>query len=275
VTWVLNQNHCHHICVNACGFCGFSEAGESVSTLRKRSSGARRQAKKAGIHEICTSAAWHPDFTAESYTDTYRGSKKLMPPGCTSSIEPNGGGICGTKERNLTEEVLHRMKEQVWLDGRDCCRDPCGSVRKMICPEDPVRRNGSGSSRGGIQWTPHHRIDHVRLRTDRRVRISNSFGNLDRSGITEFVPLSFILMEQSPVPEGRARAGRPPAGRFLMVVVSRRVSRQFPDVWCRGSRTREACPALAHGRANDLGGTCSRSDLEGAGHKIRLPRSPR
>ncbi len=69
VTYVRNQNiNVTNLCVNACGFCGFSKkpGDEGIyfhdeAVIREKAA----LAKSRGVSEICTVSGLHPAFTAQ------------------------------------------------------------------------------------------------------------------------------------------------------------------------------------------------------------------
>ncbi|MCX6696522.1 MAG: 7,8-didemethyl-8-hydroxy-5-deazariboflavin synthase subunit CofH, partial [Methanoregula sp.] len=76
VTYVRNQNiNVTNICVNSCGFCGFSKKpGENGIYFHEREAIQKKAAlaRSRQVTEICTVSGLHPAFTAQSYIDVYR-----------------------------------------------------------------------------------------------------------------------------------------------------------------------------------------------------------
>ena len=76
VTYVRNQNiNVTNICVNTCGFCGFSKKPGDAGTFLFGTEEIREKAalaRKRNVTEICTVSGLHPDFDAASYTGIIR-----------------------------------------------------------------------------------------------------------------------------------------------------------------------------------------------------------
>src|SRR5512147_3050216 len=76
VTYVRNQNiNVTNLCVNACGFCGYSKKPGDEGIYFHDPAAIKRkvaQARERKVTEICTVSGLHADFTLESYTDVYR-----------------------------------------------------------------------------------------------------------------------------------------------------------------------------------------------------------
>jgi FO synthase subunit 2 len=101
VTYVRNQNiNVTNLCVNACGFCGFSKKpGDEGIYFHDRAAIQKKVslAKERRVTEICTVSGLHPDFTAQSYTD-------VDPRGSTgnphSRQQPDGSCVCSQKKQD-------------------------------------------------------------------------------------------------------------------------------------------------------------------------------
>ena len=130
VTWVRNQNiNVTNLCVNACGFCGYSKkpGDEGIyfhdrAEIQKKA----RMAKERQVTEICTVSGLHPDFTAQSYIDVYRWIHEAAPEVHLHASNPMEVAYAAKKSGMTTGEVLAAMKGRAQLDVRDCRGDPCG-----------------------------------------------------------------------------------------------------------------------------------------------------
>ena len=114
VTYVRNQNiNVTNICVNACGFCGFSKKlGDEgcyfhdETVIREKAA----LAKSRNVTEICTVSGLHPAFTAQSYIDVYRWISEAAPGVHLHASNPMEVAYAARRSRMTTEEVLSQMK---------------------------------------------------------------------------------------------------------------------------------------------------------------------
>jgi FO synthase subunit 2 len=83
VTYVRNQNiNVTNICVNACGFCGFSrKQGDPDAYFFDKAvvQGKATRARERRVTEICTVSGLHPDFTADSYVNILTWIREAAP----------------------------------------------------------------------------------------------------------------------------------------------------------------------------------------------------
>ena len=140
VTYVRNQNiNVTNLCVNACGFCGYSKKpGDDGIYFHDKAEIQKKAAlaKERKVTEICTVSGLHPDFTAQSYIDVYRWIHEAAPGIHLHASNPMEVAYAAKKSRMSTVEVLEAMKE-AGLDSM------CGtaaeilvdSVRDTICRE--------------------------------------------------------------------------------------------------------------------------------------------
>jgi len=266
VTYVLNQNvNITNLCVNACGFCGFSKkpGDEGIYYYGKEDIQARaRLAKERGVTEICTVSGLHPDFTVGSYLDAYRWIKEAAPGVHLHASNPMEVAYAARKSGSTTGEVIRLMRE-AGLDSM------CGTaaeilvdeVRKKICPGKiptgewiRIIREAHAS---GLPTTATIMYGHCEEDSDwvAHLRILREIQD-ETHGFTEFVPLSFIHMATPLFREGGARAGATGREDLLMIAVSRLYLdnfRNFQVSWVKEG-VKFAQVALLAG-ANDLGGT--------------------
>ena len=115
VTYVRNQNiNVTNLCVNACGFCGFSKKPGDEGIYFHDETMIRRKAKEAykrGVSEICTVSGLHPDFTAQSYTDVYRWIRESAPGVHLHAGNPMEVAYAAKKSRTTSAHVLDMMRE--------------------------------------------------------------------------------------------------------------------------------------------------------------------
>ncbi len=277
VTYVLNQNiNVTNLCVNRCGFCGFSKkpGDDGVYFYKKEEIQKRaRLAKSRGVTEICTVSGLHPDFTAESYAGIYRWIRKAAPNVHIHASNPMEVAYAAKKSRMSTREVLMAMKEaglgslcgtaaEILVDG----------VRTVICPQKVSTKEWvriiKEAHQLGIPSTATIMYGHCESEKDRvhHLAILRKIQDETR-GFTEFVPLSFIHMNTPLFKEGRARAGATGREDLLMVAVSRLYLDNFTNIqvsWVKEGVKMAQLSLLAG--ANDLGGTMFEESIsKGAG----------
>ena len=115
VTYVRNQNiNVTNLCVNACGFCGYSKKpGDEGIYFHDKAEIQRKVAlaTERKCTEICTVSGLHPDFTAQSYTDVYRWIHEAAPKIHLHASNPMEVAYAAKKSRMSTVAVLEAMKE--------------------------------------------------------------------------------------------------------------------------------------------------------------------
>jgi len=277
VTYVLNQNiNVTNLCVNRCGFCGFSKkAGDAGVYLYKKEEIQKRAglAKSRRVTEICTVSGLHPDFTAESYVDIYRWIREAAPGVHIHASNPMEVAYAAKKSRMSTRDVLAAMKEaglgslcgtaaEILVDG----------VRKAICPQKVSTKEWVRIIREahqlGIPSTATIMYGHCESEKERVLHLAILRKIQDETrGFTEFVPLSFIHMNTPIFKEGRARAGATGREDLLMFAVSRLYLDNFTNIqvsWVKEGVKMAQLGLLAGG--NDLGGTMFEESIsKGAG----------
>ena len=266
VTWVRNQNiNVTNICVNNCGFCGFSRKegdpdayfyGEDV--IRERAA----QARERGVTEICTVSGLHPGFNARSYVQVYSWLREEAPKVHIHAGNPMEVSYAARKSGIPTREVLKQFKEaglsSMCGTAAEILVDP---VRQVICPGKINTaewiRIIEEAHRMGIPTTATIMYGHCETVEDRVRHLSILRNIQDRTGgFTEFVPLSFIHMNTPLYREGKARAGATGREDLLMVAGSRLFLDNIPHIqvsWVKlGQKMAQVC-LMAGG--DDLGGT--------------------
>lgn len=277
VTYVRNQNiNVTNICVNSCGFCGFSKkpGDEGVYFYDKREIQKKAAlAASRGVTEICTVSGLHPGFDAESYTDVYRWIHEAAPGVHIHASNPMEVAYAAKKSGISTREVLCAMKAAG-------LGSMCGTaaeilvdeVRKKICPQKVRTRDWvriikeahllsiptTATIMYGHCETEHDRVEHLSIL--RKIQD-------ETHGFTEFVPLSFIHMNTPLYKKGLARAGATGREDLLMVAVSRLFLDNFKNIqvsWVKEGVKMAQLGLLAGG--NDLGGTMFEESIsKGAG----------
>jgi FO synthase subunit 2 len=277
VTYVRNQNiNVTNLCVNACGFCGYSKkpGDEGIyfhdrEALRKKVA----LAKERKVTEICTVSGLHPDFTAKSYTDVYRWIHEAAPGIHLHASNPMEVAYAAKKSRMSTVEVIEAMKAAG-------LNSMCGTaaeilvdeVRKKICKEKiPTKewiRIITEAHGLGVPTTATIMYGHCETDSDRVKHLGILRDIQDEtSGFTEFVPLSFIHMNTPIFRAGKARAGATGREDMLMVAVGRLFLDNFKNVqvsWVKEGIKMAQLGLIAG--ANDLGGTVFEESIsKGAG----------
>ena len=217
VSWVLIQNFTvANLCVNSCGFCGFSKKPGFAriyfhikEEIRKKAA----LAKERCVSEIYTVSAIHPAFTTQSYIDVYQWIRKAALGVHLHASNPMEVAYVAEKSGMCPREVMVAMKEAGL--GSMCgtaAEILVNSVRDLIChekipPAEWVRiiKEAHGLD---IRTTATIMYGHCETNAD-RVRHLAILSKIQDSthGFTEFVPLSFIHMSTPIYRAGIARAG--------------------------------------------------------------------
>jgi len=266
VTYVRNQNiNVTNLCVNACGFCGFSrKPGDTdlffhdEATVRAKA----RQARERNVTEICTVSGLHPEFDAQSYVDIYSWIRDEAPGIHIHASNPMEVAYGARKSGLSTREVLELMRgaglgtlcgtaAEILVD----------DVRAVICPDKidtatwaRIIREAHGL---GIRSTATIMYGHCENEADRARHLAVLREIQDETGgFTEFVPLSFVHPNTPLYRAGLARPGATGREDLLMFAVSRLFLDNFDHIqasWVKLG-TKMAGMALLSG-ADDLGGT--------------------
>ena len=266
VTYVRNQNiNVTNLCVNACGFCGFSRKPGDPDVYRYDETVVRKKAREArerNVTEICTVSGLHPGFDAQSYIDIYSWIRDEAPAVHIHASNPMEVAYAARRSGLSTREVLIAMKAA----GLSTL---CGTaaevlvddVRRVICPDKIDTATWARVIREahylGIPSTATIMYGHCESDADRARHLGILREIQDEThGFTEFVPLSFIHENTALYRAGLARAGATGREDLLMFAVARLFLDNFDHVqasWVKlGTKMAEA--ALLAG-ADDLGGT--------------------
>ena len=277
VTYVRNQNiNVTNLCINACGFCGFSKKpGDEGIYFHNRQviEEKARLAKSRGVSEICTVSGLHPAFTAQSYIDTYRWISEAAPGVHLHASNPMEVAYAAQKSQMTTKEVLSQMKaaglSSMCGTAAEILVDP---VREKICPQkistEEWVRIIQEAHHLGIPTTATIMYGHCESDNDRvrHLAILRQIQDETR-GFTEFVPLSFIHMNTPIFRNGQARAGATGREDILMVAVARLFLDNFKNIqvsWVKEGIKMAQLGLIAG--ANDLGGTMFEESIsKGAG----------
>jgi FO synthase subunit 2 len=279
VTYVLNQNiNVTNICVNSCGFCGFSrKEGDADAYFHDRETIIRKatEAKRRGVTEICTVSGLHPDFDVESYADIYRCIGEGAPGVHIHASNPMEVAHAARRSGITTREALRSMKDAGLAS-------LCGTaaeilvdrVRKVICPGKVSTAEWVRIIREahelGIPSTATIMYGHCDTEED-RIRHLSILREIqdDTGGFTEFVPLSFIHMETPLYRKGLAVAGATGREDLLMFAVSRLFLDNILHIqssWVKLGKKLAQLGLIAG--ADDLGGTLFEESISrGAGAK--------
>jgi FO synthase subunit 2 len=277
ITYVRNQNiNVTNLCVNSCGFCGFSKKpGDEGIYFHDKSEIQKKAtlAKMREVSEICTVSGLHPDFTVRSYCDVYRWIHEVAPGIHLHASNPMEVAYAAKKSNMSTHEVLMDMKAAGL--GSMCgtaAEILVDAVRKKICAQkvstDEWGRIIREAHALGIPTTATIMYGHCETDEDRvhHLAILREIQDETR-GFTEFVPLSFIHMNTPLFRAGKARAGATGREDLLMVAVARLFLDNFQNIqvsWVKEGIKMAQLSLIAG--ANDLGGTMFEESIsKGAG----------
>ena len=266
VTYVRNQNiNVTNLCVNACGFCGFSRKPGDPDSFCHDEAVVREKARAArerGVTEICTVSGLHPAFDVESYVNIYSWMRKEAPGVHIHASNPMEVAYAARKSGISSREVLELMREA----GLSTL---CGTaaeilvddVRRVICPDkiDTATwiRIIKEAHEMGIRSTATIMYGSCESEADRARHLEILREIQDETGgFTEFVPLSFVHPNTPLYRAGLARPGATGREDLLLFAVSRLFLDNFDHIqasWVKIG-TKMAGMALLAG-ADDLGGT--------------------
>jgi len=266
VTYVRNQNiNVTNLCVNACGFCGFSRKPGDPDGFFHDEAAVRekvRAARGRSVTEVCTVSGLHPEFDAQSYVDIISWVRDEAPGVHIHASNPMEIAYAARQSDLSTREVLIMM--QAAGLGTLCgtaAEILVDEIRRTICPEKIDTATWIRIIREahdlGIRSTATIMYGHCESEADR----ARHLGILreiqdDTRGFTEFVPLSFVHKKTPLFRAGLARPGATGREDILMVAVSRLFLDNIRNIqasWVKVG-TKMAEMALLSG-ANDLGGT--------------------
>jgi FO synthase subunit 2 len=266
VTYVRNQNiNVTNLCVNACGFCGFSRKPGDPDSFCHDEAVVREKARAArerGVTEICTVSGLHPAFDVESYVNIYSWMREEAPGVHIHASNPMEVAYAARKSGISSREVLELMREA----GLSTL---CGTaaeilvddVRRVICPDkiDTATwiRIIKEAHEMGIRSTATIMYGSCESEADRARHLEILRKIQDETGgFTEFVPLSFVHPNTPLYRAGLARPGATGREDLLLFAVSRLFLDNFDHIqasWVKIG-TKMAGMALLAG-ADDLGGT--------------------
>lgn len=287
ITYVRNQNiNVTNICVNACGFCGFSRTRGDPDAYffdRVAVQGKAAKARERNVTEICTVSGLHPDFNADSYVNILTWIREAAPGVHLHASNPMEVAYGAARSGISTAEMAGRLKEAG-------LGSMCGTaaeilvdrVRTVVCPgkvdsatwERIIRE----VHRLGIPTTATIMYGHCETPQDqvRHLAILRSIQD-DTGGFTEFVPLSFIHMETPLYRKGIARAGATGREDILMIAVSRLFLDNILHIqssWVKLGKKLAQLGLIAG--ADDLGGTMYEESISrGAGARDTEYLDPR
>lgn len=266
ITYVKNQNiNVTNLCINACGFCGFSKKPGDVGVYRLTKEQVQEKAILANerrVTEVCTVSGLHPEFTAQSYLDIFSWIREKAPHVHIHASNPMEVAYAASKSGWSTEKVLREMK-------RAGLNSLCGTAAEIL--DDQVRRVICPQKIDTTTWIRIIKEAHsLAIPTtatimygayednDARIRHLEIIRNIqdETAGFTEFVPLSYIHLNTPLFRSGIARSGATGREDILMYAVSRLFLdnvRNLQVSWVKlGSKLAQL--GLLAG-ANDLGGT--------------------
>ena len=202
VTYVRNQHiNVTNLCVNACGFCGFSRKPGDADAYLHDEVAVREKARAArerGVTEVCTVSGLHPDFDAQSYIDIISWIRDEAPGVHIHASNPMEVAYAAQRSGISTREVLIGMKAAGL--GTLCgtaAEILVDSVRAVICPDKIDTATWVRIIREahdlGIRSTATIMYGHCESVEDRarHLAILREIQD-DTRGFTEFVSLSFI-----------------------------------------------------------------------------------
>jgi len=137
VTYVRNQNiNVTNLCVNACGFCGFSRKPGDPDSFCHDEAVVREKARAArerGVTEICTVSGLYPAFNADSYVNIYSWMREEAPGVHIHASNPMEVAYAARKSGISSREVLELMREA----GLSTL---CGTAAEILCNPAHLRR---------------------------------------------------------------------------------------------------------------------------------------
>ncbi|MGP0075775.1 MAG: 7,8-didemethyl-8-hydroxy-5-deazariboflavin synthase subunit CofH [Bryobacteraceae bacterium] len=275
VGYVINRNvNFTNVCVKRCGFCAFSRGHRAeqgyflpVEEILRRV----REAWDLGATEVCMQAGLPPRIDGRFYIDLCAAIKREIPEIHVHAFSPEEILYGATLSDRSLEDYLMAMKDvglgslpgtsAEILDDR---------VREVISPGRISTRDWMAVIRTahklGIPTTSTIMYGHIETALDRARHLELLRGiqkeslEKGKTGITEFVPLSFIAAEapmakKSQVPGIQSHVSREDVLRMYAV------ARLMLDAWIPNIQATwvKQGPALAQeclkAGANDFGGT--------------------
>jgi FO synthase len=202
VTFVVNRNiNVSNICVVGCAFCGFGQGKRSPDAYehdREEFTRRVREAVAYGASEICIQSGIHPDWTLEDYLSWLRLAKQIAPELHLHAYSPmEVAHMCDISGLPPAEVFAQLAQAGLGSTPGTAAEVLHDGVRQRISPNKlPVARWVEiieASHAAGLRSTatvmfghieePWELAEHMRVVRELQERTS---------GITEFVPLSFI-----------------------------------------------------------------------------------
>jgi FO synthase subunit 2 (EC 2.5.1.-) len=267
VTFVRNQNiNVTNICINSCGFCGYSRKPGDPDAYEHTLGTVVRKAREAleehQITEICSVSGLHPDYDADQYAGIIAAIREGAPGVHIHAGNPMEVAYAARQSGISTEAVLKMLNEAglASLCGT-AAEILVDSVRDRICPgkipTDEWVRVITEAHNMGIPTTATIMYGHIESDADRARHLAIVRDIQDETrGFTEFVPLSFIHQQTPIYQKGLARAGATGREDILMHAVSRLFLDNIKNIqvsWVKLGQKMAQLLLLAG--ANDLGGT--------------------
>ncbi len=267
VTFVRNQNiNVTNVCINSCGFCGFSRKPGDPDAYEHTLDMVCRKAREAldqhQITEICSVSGLHPDYDADQYAGIIAAIRAGAPDVHIHAGNPMEVAYAARQSGISTEAVLKMLKEAglASLCGT-AAEILVDSVRDQICPGKIQTaewvRIITEAHNMGVPTTATIMYGHIESDADRARHLAVIRDIQDETaGFTEFVPLSFIHQQTPIYRKGLARAGATGREDILMHAVSRLFLDNIRNIqvsWVKLGQKMAQLLLLAG--ANDLGGT--------------------
>jgi len=266
VTFVRNQNlNVTNLCVNRCGFCGFSRReGDPDAFLLSLDEvrDAARLAQSRNVREICTVSGLAPSFTGETYGAILEACREGAPGVHLHAGNPQEVAYGAARSGWSTAEQLALLR-------RAGLGSLCGTAAEILV--DPVRQRICPGKITTAEWvriiTEAHQMGVPSTAT---IMYGTGESAADRiehlgvlreiqdatSGFTEFVPLSFVHLRTPLYHAGLAPAGATGREDVLMTAVARLFLdnvRHIQASWVKVGPKLAGFMLLAG--ADDLGGT--------------------
>ncbi len=266
VTWVRNQNiNVTNVCVNRCGFCGFSRRAEDPDAFRLTLPDVVHKAGEAAVRqvtEICTVSGLAPGFDGDTYCAILRACREGAPQAHLHASNPMEVAYGAGRSGRTTEEQLVLMREAG-------LGSLCGTAAEILV--DEVRARICPGKCSTAEWTriitEAHRLGIPTTATimygsgesvEDRVRHLAVLRDIqdETRGFTEFVPLSFVYPRTPLYLAGQAPPGATGVEDLLMIAVARLFLDNVDHVqasWVKLGLKMVSLSLLAG--ADDLGGT--------------------
>ncbi|HWR25696.1 MAG TPA: 5-amino-6-(D-ribitylamino)uracil--L-tyrosine 4-hydroxyphenyl transferase CofH [Methanosarcina sp.] len=274
VSYVTNRNiYITNKCAGNCGFCAYrTEEGYvlSIEAILKKV----KEAKKAGVTEVCIQGGYIPEIDMEFYLELIESIKAEFPELCIHALSPMEVNYAAGISGMTVEEALIQLKKS----GLDSLTGTSAEilsdrVRKIICPEKMSSRQWIDtiktahkigiSTNATIMYghveTIEERLDHVFIIRE----IQKETG-----GFSEFIPMSF-LPYNNPIGETMMASGKFASTGLedlQLIAISRIILHTHVNniqaTWVKLGK-KLAQVALQCG-ANDLGGTLMEDQISTA-----------